>query len=96
MMEKYFEEVSKIHYSGEVLEDAHPELHFQVGPTPEFKEKARNHCKRIKSYPQDDMPVSECPPVYDSKWRFFWNIGERHKEHDKGMLVFPNVVPKGN
>lgn len=47
-----------------------------------------------KKWPNDDIPVSECPPIYDSKWRFFWYIGERNPESDKDMLMFPNVVPK--
>ena len=94
-MEKYFNQASKIQYSGEKLVDAHPELAFQVGATPEFKEKAKSHCERFSKYKDSDKPVSECPPVYDSKWRFFWSVGERNKEADEGMLIYPNVYPKG-
>lgn len=39
--------------------------------------------------------MSECPPVFDAKWRFFWYIGDRDKELDKDMLVYPNVYPNG-
>jgi len=63
--------------------------------TPDFKEKARPHCEKFKGYSDENKPVSECPPIYDSKWRFFWYIGERDPEIDKGMLMFPNVIPKG-
>lgn len=48
----------------------------------------------FSKYKDEDKPVSECPPVYDSKWRFFWYIGERDKELDKDMLIYPNVIPK--
>jgi hypothetical protein len=95
MMEKYFNSVSKKYYEGQVLEDAFPQYSFQTGATPEFKEKAKSHCQRFSKYNDSDKPVSECPPVYDSKWRFFWLIGERNKELDEGMLIYPNTIPKG-
>jgi len=47
-----------------------------------------------KKWPNENKPLSECPPIYDSKWRFFWYIGERHPDYDKDMLIFPNVIPK--
>lgn len=72
-----------------------PEIHYQVGATPEFVEKARDHCDRFRSYKGDNAPISECPPVYDSKWRFFWQIGERDKIQDEGMLMYDNVIPQG-
>jgi len=93
-MLKYYSEVSKLYYNGEKLPDVFPELAYQVGATPEFKEKAKSHCERFSKYKDSDKPISECPPVYDSKWRYFWSIGERNKEADEGMHVFPNVYPK--
>ena len=95
-MEKYFYNVSQEYYKGIVSPDIHPENSFQNGATPEFKEKARNHCDRFRSYPDKDKPISECPPVYDSKWRFFWNIGETDPKQNEGMLVFDHVIPKSN
>jgi hypothetical protein len=95
MMEKYFGKVGKDYYQGKKLPDAHPENAFQNGVTPEFKEKARPHCERFSKYPDGDKPVSECPPIYDAKWRFFWDIGQRNPDVDKGMLVFPKVIPEG-
>ncbi len=107
MMEKYFNQASKVYYRGDKLVDSHPENHYQVsiyqyiliyiqnGSTPEFKERAKNHCNRFSDYSNEDMPASECPPVYDSKWRFFWYIGERNKEVDKDMLIYPQVIPEG-
>jgi hypothetical protein len=49
----------------------------------------------FKKWPDENKPVSECPPVYDSKWRFFWFMGERNEEHDKEGMIYPNVLPKG-
>ena len=43
LMESYFENRSEKFYKGEHVEDFFPELHYQVGATPEFKEKARIH-----------------------------------------------------
>lgn len=49
----------------------------------------------FRKWPNENKPVSECPPIYDSKWRFFWYIGERNPDLDKDMLIFPNVIPSG-
>ncbi len=49
----------------------------------------------FSKYKDSNKPISECPPVYDSKWRFFWYIGERDPEADKGMLIYPQVIPQG-
>lgn len=94
-MEEYFYKVSKEYYDGIVSKDFHPEAAYQYGPTPEFKEKAKSHCDKFSKYPAEHRPVTECPPVYDSKWRFFWFIGERKKEFDEGMLMFDYVIPEG-
>lgn len=94
-MEEYFYKVSKDYYKGIISSDFHPEAAYQYGPTPEFKEKAKSHCDRFKNYPNENKPITECPPVYDSKWRFFWFIGERKKEFDEGMLMYENLIPEG-
>jgi len=39
-------------------------------------------------------PISICPPIYDSKWRYFWTVGEKNKEADEGMMIYPNDIPK--
>ncbi|GMF54865.1 unnamed protein product [Phytophthora fragariaefolia] len=70
MMEQYFE-------STDFVEDARPEYHYQVGVTPERKERARNHCARAEKLDKRYAPVSLCPPEADKKSRFFWRIGER-------------------
>ncbi|CAG9333045.1 unnamed protein product [Blepharisma stoltei] len=75
MMEQYYLRASNQLYNGEKVAEVHPELHFQIGATPENVEKARNHCERINNLPEDSKAVSECPPQYDAKWRYFWRIG---------------------
>lgn len=94
-MEEYFYKESKNYYRGIKSPDFKPEFSYQVGPTPEFVEKARSHCDRFKTYSKEHAPVSECPPVFDAKWRFFWQIGERDLKQDEGMLMFDNVEPEG-
>ena len=69
-MERYFE-------STDFIEDARPEYHYQVGVTPERKERARNHCARVAALEKRFGPVSLCPPEVDKKSRFFWRVGER-------------------
>lgn len=85
MMEQYFEE------SDGVL-DARPHLHYQVGVTPSGVEHARNHCEFASKLP--DKPISDCPPIPDAKWRFFWRIGERPSKTEFEELNAPQVVPK--
>ena len=94
-MEEYFYKESKSYYQGIKSKNFKPEYAYQVGPTPEYVEKARSHCDRFKDYPQQHKPVTECPPVYDSKWRFFWTVGERDPEQDKDMLMYDNIIPDG-
>lgn len=90
MMEKYFETRGDAFYQKEDLKEAHPEIHYQVGVTPEYVEKARNHCQRFAHYDENNKPISECPPEFDAKWRFFWHIGERPEEK---KAMYANVVP---
>ena len=102
MMEKYFNREGPKYYEGYKLEDSFPEHAYQVyfqlikhGVTPEYKEKAKTHCQRFAEYDSNNRPVSACPPIFDSKWRFFWTVGERNKEIDEGMMVYNNDIPKG-
>ena len=94
LMETYFERTGELYYSGEKVDDIKPECYYQVGSTPEFIEKARDHSEKLKQLglaPQD-TPVSPLEPVLDAKWRFMWKIGERY-EGDKAD--FPQVIPQG-
>lgn len=80
MMEKYFESRGNQLYSGEQLEDAKPDCHYQVGVCPEIIEKARDHSQRMRRYTEENMPLSPEQPVFDAKWRFMWKIGNRPEE----------------
>ena len=85
MMERYFDQ-------SDGKTDARPDLHYQVGVTPSEVEKPRGHCAFGKTL--KDVPVSECPPVPDAKWRFFWRVGERPAETAFEELNAPAVVPE--
>lgn len=84
LMERYFAQ-------SDGATDARPELHYQVGVTPSEVEKPRAHCAFGKSL--NDAPVSECPPVPDAKWRFFWRIGSRPKASAFAELNAPAIEP---
>ena len=72
LMEAYFEQ-------SDGVEDARPDLHYQVGVTPSGAGEARP--QHVRSFPITDKKKinlgRECPPLPDAKWRFFWSIGER-------------------
>lgn len=72
MMERYFE-------STDFVKDARPEFHYQVGVTPELKERPRDHCGRAQQLAKEHAPVTLCPPELDKKSRFFWRVGDRPK-----------------
>lgn len=93
MMERYFYESAQDFYADKPLTEAFPDIGYQVGVTPEKIEKARDHCNRFEDFPSEHKPISECPPIHDSKWRYFWNIGEK-TEKSMDMNYYPNVIPK--
>jgi isopenicillin N synthase-like dioxygenase len=86
MMERYFE-------GSDGKRDARPEFSFQVGVTPEFTERPRDHCHKYGSIGPDDKPLSVCPPEKDPKWRFFWRIGPQPEKTNFPGLNPPAVVP---
>ena len=58
-------------------------------------EHARNHTALIDSLDDANKPVSGHPPLADSKWRFFWKIGERPAEiKDDIPQVYPVDFPE--
>jgi len=79
LMEEYFEKTGEMFYNGEKVDDIKAEWMYQVGATPEFIEKARDHSELIKSrnFAAEDMPASPLKPVSDAKWRYMWKIGKR-------------------
>jgi len=87
MMEQYFEQ-------SDGIDDARPDLSYQVGVTPERTEKPRDYCSKIGSIGPDDKPLSPCPPELDPKWRFFWRVGEPPKSTKFKQLNAEPVIPK--
>ena len=85
-METYFEQPTE-----KKKEDSRPDLYFQVGSTPAFVEKPRNHCDKV--IPGIDRPVTLCPPSKDAKWRYFWRIGERKSDTQFPELNAKQVIP---
>ena len=80
------------------MDDARPELSYQVGVTPENTETALlAHDEELQDLvsrmPAEDRPVT--PTLPDPKWRFFWRIGERPDESETEFadLNAPPVVP---
>ena len=67
MLEQYYLRASSQFYSGVIVPEVKPELHYQVGATPEKVEKARNHCERINGLAEDSKALTECPPEKDEK-----------------------------
>lgn len=91
MMEQYYQRAGQQLYNGEQVAEVHPELHFQIGATPEYIERARDHCTRMNGLPEDSKAVSLCPPQFDAKWRYFWRIGDF--ANSRGNYEFDNIVP---
>ena len=54
MLEQYYEQPTEIRD-----QDARPDVHYQVGVTPEEIERARNHCQRIKGLSSTEKPLTE-------------------------------------
>ena len=49
-LEKYFNTRSKTYYEKKPTKDIYPEKDYQVGATPEYKEKAKDHGKSFSNY----------------------------------------------
>lgn len=75
------------------IADARPQYAYQVGVTPEFVERARNHCSRMGSLGPGNKPLSPCPPELDCKWRFFWRIGKPPVSSKFPQLNMAPVIP---
>jgi len=86
MMEKYYEQPLE-----KKMRDVHPELHYQLGATPEFVEVPRDHTERMKNLPHPNDP--QVPKGADPKWRYFWRIGSRPEKTAFTELNAEPVVP---
>ncbi|CAG8592670.1 2136_t:CDS:2 [Acaulospora colombiana] len=92
LMEDYFAQPLEVK-----LKDTRPELGYQMGLTPEFKEEPR--CYRnpdcldiIAQLSEDNRPLPITGP--DVKWRFSWNIGKIPKETKFPQLNAESVIPE--
>ncbi|KAH6596532.1 hypothetical protein BASA61_003460 [Batrachochytrium salamandrivorans] len=79
------------------MKDARPDVHFQVGVTPENTEEPRcgrdDDCmERVAAMEPENRPLDFTQS--DKKWRFFWRMGERPTETKFPQLNAAPVVPE--
>jgi isopenicillin N synthase-like dioxygenase len=90
-MEIYFQRRGKTLYDNQVIEEIYPELAYQTGATPEFKERARGHQEVNDAFVGANRASTPQPPPYDAKWRYFWQMSE---SGIRDKFTPPNVTPK--
>eukprot|EP00736_Rhodelphis_marinus_P005228 Rmarinus@m.20228 len=91
LLERYWDQPDE-----EKLKDERPQWGYQVGATPEGREKCRcfqeEAClNAVKEMTEENRPVID--KNMDCKWRFFWRMGERPKETKFPELNAEPVVP---
>jgi len=79
------------------LQDARPDIFYQVGVTPDGVETAKcakdpKCIEQISTMAEENRP--EVPKVADPKWRFFWRVGPRPENTKFADLNAPPVVPE--
>ncbi|KAK9838948.1 hypothetical protein WJX74_006582 [Apatococcus lobatus] len=93
LMERYFSQAAGVKH-----QDARPELHYQVGVTPEGVEEPRcivdPAClETIKDQPPGHRATVPTGP--DPKWRFMWRLGARPDVTEFQELNAAPVLPAG-
>ncbi|KAL9251413.1 hypothetical protein AKJ16_DCAP12598 [Drosera capensis] len=93
MMEKYFEMPTEFKKRQE-----RPNLHYQVGVTPEGIEVPRSLVdedilEKLKTLPEDSQPTIPSGP--DPKWRYMWRVGPRPSKTRFEELNAEPVIPEG-
>ncbi|CAI5492276.1 unnamed protein product [Closterium sp. Naga37s-1] len=93
MMESYFAQPKTTK-----LAHSRPELHYQVGVTPEGVEMPQSALDdavkaRMAQLPADSRPHAPSGP--DCKWRFMWRVGPRPARTRYQELNASPVVPEG-
>ena len=88
LMERYYAQTEEARAA-----DVRKELHYQVGTTPGFVEKPRNHCDVTRALAPANRPLSLCPPERDAKGRFFWRLGAPPLTTRFPQMNAPAVVP---
>lgn len=87
LMEKYFylpDEIKRHH--------VHKELHYQVGLTPEFIEKPRDHCELIHRLPKEHS--AQKPKDFDPKQRWFHRLTPIDPNTEFPLITGENVIPQ--
>lgn len=93
MMESYFQKS----YDFKLLQQR-PNLHYQVGVTPEGVEVPRSLVdeemqQKIRMMPKEFQPTTPVGP--DPKWRYMWRVGPRPTNTRFQELNSEPVVPEG-
>ncbi|XP_040995322.1 uncharacterized protein LOC121241564 [Juglans microcarpa x Juglans regia] len=93
MMERYFE--SPVEFK---LLQERPNLHYQVGVTPEGVEIPRSLVdeemqEKLKAMPREFQPATLVGP--DRKWRYMWRVGPRPLNTRFQELNSEPVIPEG-
>ncbi|KAJ3694661.1 hypothetical protein LUZ60_000038 [Juncus effusus] len=93
MMERYFERSDEFKRLQQ-----RPQLHYQVGATPEGVEVPRSLVdseiqEKIKKMPKTDQPSTPTGP--DPKWRYMWRVGPRPTNTGFKELNAEPVIPEG-
>ncbi|KAG6420224.1 hypothetical protein SASPL_116744 [Salvia splendens] len=93
MMEKYFEMPDDFKRRQE-----RPQLHYQVGVTPEGVEVPRSLVdkemqEKLRSMPIESQPSRPAGP--DPKWRYMWRVGPRPSSTRFKELNSEPVIPEG-
>ncbi|KAH7570665.1 hypothetical protein ACOSP7_018992 [Xanthoceras sorbifolium] len=93
MMEKYFESPSEFKRLQE-----RPNLHYQVGVTPEGVEVPRSLVDeemqaKLNAMPKESQPC--IPKGPDPKWRYMWRVGPRPSKTRFQELNSEPVIPEG-
>ncbi|WCJ18974.1 2-oxoglutarate (2OG) and Fe(II)-dependent oxygenase superfamily protein [Euphorbia peplus] len=93
MMEKYFEKPPDFKRLQE-----RPQLHYQVGVTPEGVEVPRSLVdegiqEKLKAMPKEFQPSAPKGP--DPKWRYMWRVGPRPSNTHFKELNSEPVIPEG-
>ncbi|GLT60709.1 hypothetical protein SLA2020_334650 [Shorea laevis] len=93
MMEKYFESPPEFKRLQE-----RPNLHYQVGVTPEGVEVPRSFVdeqmqQKLRAMPKEFQPSTPKGP--DPKWRYMWRVGPRPSNTRFQELNSEPVIPEG-
>jgi isopenicillin N synthase-like dioxygenase len=91
LLESYFEQPEEVK-----LKDARPDIHYQLGVTPNGVELPKcasdPSCQdMINKMPEEHR--AHPPTQADNKWRFFHRVGPRPTETKFGELNAPAVIP---